>query len=534
MLKFKQLVFLILDGFGVASPSEGNPITPAGVRNINYLINHFPSLTLQASGPSVGLPWGERGNSEVGHLNLGAGRIVSQDLPRISQAIVSGEFFKNPAFAAAIEHVKKNDSKLHLAGLISPGGVHAAEEHLYALLSLASQQNVEKVFVHMFADGRDSAPKIAPQTLNKLTRKFFDFKVGKIATITGRFFSMDRGGHYEVTERTYKAMVLGEGEKTVFPRQAIRQYYEKQIYDETIPPTVVVDEHSRAVASVSEGDAVIFFNFRPDRAVQLVRSFADPSFDKFSRKYPYLQNMHYVTMTQYDKDLPVSVAFPPDEIRNGVSETLSLNNFSQFHIAESEKYAHVTSFFNGGREGPWPGEQREIVTSPASYEKRYEDVPGMSADKIGRAVIEKVRGGTNFVLANFANPDMVGHTGNKLASIAAVEAVDSIVGKVFEAVMQNGACLMITADHGNIEQELDPATGQIDKEHSPNPVPLIAAGRGLERKVIKGKGYFELTTMTPEGVLSDVGPTILDLMGLKKPKEMTAASLMPVLMEQTK
>ena len=240
-------------------------------------------------------------------------------------------------------------------------------------------------------------------------------------------------------------------------------------------------------------------------------------------------------MTQYDKDLPVSVAFPPDRIKNGVSETLSLNNFSQFHIAESEKYAHVTSFFNGGKEDPWPGEQREIVTSPASYEKRYEDVPEMSADKVGRAVIQKVRGGTNFVLANFANPDMVGHTGNKLASQAAIQAVDSIVGKIFEAVMQNReTCLMITADHGNIEQGLDPATGQIDKGHSPNPVPLIVAGRGLERKNIKGKGYFELTTVTPEGVLSDVGPTILDLVGLKKPDEMTAASLMPVLMEQTK
>ena len=533
MLKFKQLVLLILDGFGVASPSEGNPMTVAAVRNLNYLINHFPATTLQASGPSVGLPWGERGNSEVGHLNLGAGRIVSQDLPRISQAITNGEFFKNPQLMAAIRHANKNDSKLHLMGLISPGRVHAAEEHLYALLSLASQKNVEKVFVHMFTDGRDSPPKIALETLNKLMRKFFDFEVGKIATIAGRFFSMDRGGHWEVTERTYRAMVLGAGEKTTTPRQAIRQYYEKQIYDETIPPTVVVDERSHPIGTVSDGDAVIFFNFRSDRAVQLARSFVDPSFDKFSRKYPYLQNMHYVTMTQYDKNLPVSVAFPPDEIKKGVSEVISLNHLSQFHIAESEKYAHVTSFFNGGRETPWPGEQREIVTSPTSYEKRYEDVPEMSADKIGKAIVEKVSGGTNFVLANFANPDMVGHTGNKLASIAAMEAVDRVLGKVFEAVMQTEACVVVTADHGNIEQELDPATGRIDKEHSSNPVPLIVAGPRLTRKAIKSKGYFELTTMTPDGVLSDVGPTVLDLLGLKKSKEMTAVSLMPILMKQT-
>ncbi len=530
---FKQLVLIVLDGLGVASSSEGNPIIAADPRNLNYLINHFPAITLQASGPSVGLPWGERGNSEVGHLNLGAGRIVRQDLPRISQAIGSGEFFKNPAFLAGLQHVKKNDSKLHLIGLLSPGGIHSAEEHLYALLALAAQQGVPRVFVHIFTDGRDTPPKQALMSLDRLFRKFLETGVGKIASLTGRFYAMDRGRHWEVTEQTYRALVLGEGKQAVAARSAIQDYYQQQIYDEVIPPTVIV-ENGQPLARIEAGDAVFFFNFRPDRLVQLVESLVSPEFDEFSQKYPRLSNLYCLTMTEYGKNLGTAVAFPPQEHKNCLTEVLSSHRLSQFHIAESEKSAHVTSFFNGSRQEPWPHEEREIISSPAAYQKGYQDVPEMSLDEIGRRIVEKLKAGTNFILANFANPDMVGHTGNREASILAIRAVDRNLGLIFEEALPLDACVVITADHGNIEELINIHSGMPETEHSLNPVPLIIAGRGLERNVIGTKGYLELPPLVPEGLLSDVSPTILELMGVPKPPEMTAISLLPLLASNNK
>lgn len=531
MNKFTQLILLILDGFGVASSSEGNAVSAADPRTLNYLINHFPAITLQASGPSVGLPWGERGNSEVGHLNLGAGRIVSQDLPRISQEIANGAFFKNPALLGAMEHVRKNHSKLHLVGLVSDGGVHSAEEHIYALLGFASEQKIDKVFVHMFTDGRDTLPKVALDSLDRLTRKFIEWQVGKVATITGRFYAMDRGGHWEVTERTYRALVLGEGEQSPSAREAIQSSYAKQINDEVIPPTVIV-ENQRPVARIEDGDAVIFFNFRPDRIVQLVQAFAEPGFDKFSQKYPEFKNLYCVTMTEYLKNLRVSVAFPRIEIHGGLAEVLSQHRLTQTHLAESEKFAHVTSFFNGGRQDPWPGETRQIVGSPAAYQKRYQDVPQMSADELGARVVDSLGQGTNFILANFANPDMVGHTGSKEACLKAIAAVDKNLALIFEAVLKQDACLVITSDHGNIEEIIDVRSGTPDTEHSLNPVPFILAGHGFARKAVRTKGYSELAPLMPEGVLSDVGPTVLELLDIPKPPDMTARSLLPVLLEQ--
>ena len=531
MKHFKQLVLVILDGFGVASPHEGNLITEAGVQNIDYLINNFPSTTLQASGPSVGLPWGERGNSEVGHLNLGAGRIVSEDLPRITRSIVSGVFFKNPSFLEAIEHVKKNNSNLHVVGMVGQGGVHSSEEHLYSLLALAREKRVEKVFVHMFTDGRDSPPKSALASLDKLNKRIMESGVGKVATVTGRFYAMDRARHWELTEQTYRVMTAGEGERVSSAAEAIENSYKKQIFDETILPAVVLSE-GKPVARVVDGDSVIFFNFRQDRASQLARSFADPGFDKFSKGREYLQNMYYTTMTLYDDNLAVSVAFPPQIIKNGLAEIISGLKLSQFHIAESEKYAHVTSFFSGGRQDPWPGEEREIVSSPESYQKRYEDVPEMSAEKISQRVVAKLKQGTNFILVNFANLDMVGHTGNKESGILAVGTIDRIVGVLFKVAMETGACIVITADHGNIEEVLNPRSGQMEKGHSSNPVPFIVAGRGLALKKVRIKGYAGLPSVVPEGVLSDVTPTVLDLMGLTPPKEITALSLMPLLLKQ--
>jgi 2,3-bisphosphoglycerate-independent phosphoglycerate mutase len=529
---FKQVILVVMDGLGVASPSDGNAVTLTYPRNLNFLINDYPATTLQASGPAVGLPWGERGNSEVGHLNIGAGRIIIQDLPRVSHAISTGEFFNNPAFLAALKHVKKNNSKLHLVGLVSAGGIHSSEEHLYALLTLAAAKGLKKVFVHMFTDGRDTPPKAALESLDKLSRKFLELGVGKIASVTGRFYAMDRGLHWELTEATYKAIVLGKGEVAVSAREAVSGYYRQQIFDEVIPPTVIGDKQGEPLAKLVPEDSVIFFNFRPDRMVQLAWAMVDPAFNKFSQKYPYLQDVCFVTMTAYEKNLPALAAFPPPEIRKSLSEVLSEHHLTQFHIAESEKYAHVASFFNGGIEAPWPLEEREIISSPAQYQKRYEDVPEMRADEIGKRVREKLQAGVNFILANFANPDMVGHTANKEACIRAIEAVDRNLGMIFEAVLAADACLVVTADHGNIEQIIDLRTGLPDKEHTTNPVPLVAAGNSLKRKHIKSRGYLELPGIVPEGVLSDIAPTILELLGLPKPSEMTSVSLLPLLLKE--
>ncbi|MDP3741667.1 MAG: 2,3-bisphosphoglycerate-independent phosphoglycerate mutase [bacterium] len=532
MRTFKQVILIILDGFGVASASEGNAVTLAVPRNLNYLINNYLATTLQASGPSVGLPWGERGNSEVGHLNIGSGRIVSQDLGRISNAIQSGDFFKNQSFLAAIDHVKKNSSSLHFVGLVSDGGVHSSAEHLYALLHLAAEHKITKVFVHMFSDGRDTHPKAALGGLDKLTRKFLETHVGQIASITGRFYAMDRGEHWEVTQKTFEALTQGMAAKTDSARKAIEGYYQEQLSDETIPPTVMVAASGEPTGLIRDNDAVIFFNFRPDRMRQLVKAFVDPAFDKFSKKYPFLQNMFYVAMTLYEKDLPMTVAFPPIEEKNCLSEVVSSSGRSQMHIAESEKYAHVTYFFNGGREAPFPAEQREIISSPEAYQKRYEDVPEMSVEQLTSHVIEKLKSGTNFILANFANTDMVGHTGNREACIRAVTAVDLAVGKIFEAANASDTALIVTADHGKIEQIFDLRTGQIDTEHSLNPVPFVLAGKGLAGKKIRQKGYMELAAVVPDGVLSDVAPTVLELLGIDKPAEMSAISLLPLLSKQ--
>ena len=532
MQTYKQLVFLVLDGFGVATAAEGNAIVAANPRNFGYLVNHFLATTLQASGPAVGLPWGERGNSEVGHLNLGAGRIVSQDLPRISHAIATGEFAKNPALLAAIAHAEKNNSRLHLAGLVSPGGVHSSEEHLYSLLGLCADRKFKEVYVHVFTDGRDTEQKAALPSIDRLERKFIQLRTGKIASVGGRFYAMDRGLHWELTESAYRAMALGEGPQASSAREAVQQNYERQVYDETIPPTVIA-ENGKPVGTIQDGDAVIFFNFRHDRQGQLGRSFSDPAFDKFRAPRAYLQNMYYVTMTLYDKNLSAAAAFPPMEIKMGLSEVISKNGMNQFHIAESEKYAHVTSFWNGGRQEPFPLEEREIVTSPAAYQKRYEDVPEMSVKKIGDAVITRLQGGTRFILANVANPDMVGHTGNFKACKAAIEAVDEQVGRIFEEAAAARACLVISADHGNIEQTFDQRTGKIDKEHTLNPVPFVVAGPGLARKKILQRGYEELPGIVPEGVLADAAPTVLMLLGLPVPPEMTGVPLLPLLLKQT-
>ncbi|MBI4363406.1 MAG: 2,3-bisphosphoglycerate-independent phosphoglycerate mutase [Candidatus Doudnabacteria bacterium] len=521
---FKKLILAVLDGFGIATASHGNAITLAQPTTLNDLVDDFPATTLQASGPAVGLPWGEMGNSEVGHLNLGAGRIVGQDLARITLAIEDRSFFKNKAFLKAVDHAKKNNSKLHLIGLVSPGGVHSYDEHLFALLGLVSEQKVPNVLIHMFLDGRDTPPQIALETLEKLSRKMADLNVGEIATVTGRFYAMDRAEHWNLTEETYKAMVSGIGKQAGSAQQAIEDNYAQRIFDEMIPPTVIIQDDGKP-AVISDNDAVINFNFRPDRALQITRALVE--------KQP-LKNLLVVTMTEYAKDLAVEVAFPPAEVINGFAEILSKKGLRQFHIAESEKYAHVSVFFNGGIINPYPGEDREIITSPASNYQNYQDIPEMSAYKLTEVVLAKMKSDYPFILINYANPDMVGHTGNLTAGIEAVKVVDECIKKIVAACLESDdTCLIVTADHGNIEELLDIRSGGVDKEHSTNPVPMILVANRFRRSQKVDRGIGSLAGVVPVGVLSDVAPTMLELMGIEKPAEMTGINLLPQLIKQT-
>lgn len=528
---YKKLLLVVLDGFGIASASNGNAITLAEPSTINSLVNNYPTVTLQASGPAVGLPWGEMGNSEVGHTNLGAGRIVGQDLGRITLAIEDRSFFTNPAFLEAAEHVKKNNASLHLVGLVSPGGVHSYDEHLFALLGFAAEQKLTNVCIHMFLDGRDTPPQIALDTLNRLSRKISELGLGKIATVTGRFYAMDRAEHWNLTEETYKAMVEGAGPKVGSAEEAITSNYDKHIFDEMIPPTVVVQEDGKT-AKISDNDAVIIFNFRSDRALQITRALVEKNFNKFSGPLVQPKNLLVVTMTEYSKDLPVKIAFPSSEVVKGFAETISKKGLRQFHIAESEKYAHITVFFNGGIIKTLPGEERKIITSPKSNYQNYQDVPEMSAFEVTEVLISKLKEAYDFYLVNFANPDMVGHTGNLPASIQAIKVIDECLKKISNECLARDIGLLITADHGNIEELLDHRSGAIDKEHSTNPVPLILVGKHFRRKQPKEAGISGLAGVVPMGVLSDVAPTMLELMGMEKPGEMTGVSMLPLLLNQ--
>ena len=521
---FKKIVLLICDGFGVASPSRGNAISLAKPTHLNELLSEYPALTLQASGPLVGLPWGEMGNSEVGHLNIGAGRIVSQDLPRITSSIQSGEFFKNPAFLKACTHVKDNHSKLHILGLVSPGGVHSHEEHLYALLGLAQEQGITDVFVHMITDGRDTGEKIALSTIERMHTRMQKIGVGKVATVAGRFYAMDRGGHWAQTEMEYQAIVQGIGEQAPTALEAIASNYAKGIFDEMIKPTVIVEE-GKPVATVSENDAVIFFNFRQDRAIQLTESFVDPERMQIEQKHPKIENLCFVTMTSYIDHLAVDVAFGPIVIVNDLANIIASTGMKQFHAAESEKFAHVTSFFNGGKMDPLAGEERMIVSSPDN-QNNYVDHPEMSAAKITDALVQKITtSDINFYVVNFANGDMVGHTGNMQASILAVQSMDVQFNRIAEAVLSVDGCLVITADHGNVEQMLNLATGEIDKDHTTSPVPFIIIAKEFKRAKPIEFSYDNLASLMPDGALSDIAPTILSLFGLPKAPEMTGVVL---------
>lgn len=523
--KVKPVVLMILDGWGIAPDSDGNAITRAELPIFNRLIRTYPTFPLRASGDEVGLSWGEMGNSEVGHLTIGAGRVFYQSLPRINHAISDGNFFKNKALLAACAHAKKNKSTLHLVGLVSPGGVHSHQDHLYTLLEMAKKEGVKEVAIQAILDGRDTKLDAGVDFIKKLQDKIKEIGVGTIASLSGRYYAMDRDNRWDRTAKAYVAMVNGEGEKSDDPLAATKESYKKKIFDEEFEPTVIVDKNNQSVAPIKDKDAVIFFNFREDRMRQITKAFVLPDFDKFERK-TFFKNVFYATMTEYEKNLPVEVAFPSEIIATCLAKVMSDGGLKQLHIAETEKYAHVTLFLNGMKEENFTGEEREIIPSPkvASYDQK----PEMSAEAISARVIKEIMADKHdVIILNFANPDMVSHTGDMKATVKANEVVDHEIGKILEAVLLKNGAAVITADHGNAEEVVNVQTGAKDKEHSTNPVPMIVVGKEWEGKItpeLEAVGW-DLSLVPPVGALADIAPTVLKILGLKKPKEMTGTSL---------
>ena len=504
----KTTMLMILDGFGVNENSEGNAVKLAKIPNINEIMKQYPNTIIHTSGLDVGLPEGQMGNSEVGHTNIGAGRIVYQELTRITKSIEDGDFFSNSELVAAIENCKKNNSKLHILGLLSDGGVHSHMRHLFAILELAKRKDFEDVYVHCFLDGRDTPPASADGYIAELEEKMKEKGVGKIATISGRFYAMDRDKRWERVKEAYDALVNGEGHRFASATAAIENSYQKEIFDEFVKPSVIC-KNDEPVATIGENDSVIFFNFRPDRAREITRTIVDPDFDGFERKY---FKTYFVTFTNYDETLLpyVHIAFKKEEIKNTLGEYISKLGLTQLRIAETEKYAHVTFFFNGGEEKQYEGEDRILIPSPKV--ETYDMKPEMSAGEVTDKVVDAINSKKyDVIILNYANPDMVGHTGSLEATIKALEFLDGCVKRVVDAIENNDGTLLITADHGNAEQMIDYKTGELHTAHTTNPVPLVLIGR----EDVKLK----------EGRLADLAPTMLDLMNLEKPAEMTGESL---------
>jgi 2,3-bisphosphoglycerate-independent phosphoglycerate mutase len=507
-----RVTLIIMDGWGLNPRQDYNAIALANTPFFDYIWNNWPSATLEASGHAVGLPAGQMGNSEVGHMNLGAGRIVPQDLTYINNLIESGEFDENKALNAAITHATDNNSNLHLIGLLSDGGVHSHQEHLYALLRLAKRKNLDRVFVHALLDGRDTPPRSGEEYLEQLENQINRTGCGKIASIAGRYYSMDRDKRWDRTKLGYDAIVNGQGKQAHSAAEAIQSSYNDDVGDEFVIPVVLTDDQDRPVATINDHDAVIFFNFRADRARQLTLALTEPDFDGFERAGGQLQDLKMVTFMHYYDNQQPEFAFEIPEPTNGLAETLSKLGKKQFHSAETEKYAHVTYFFNGGRETPFEGEDRKLIPSPKV--PTYDLQPEMSAPGITEAVVEAVRSGKyDFVLVNFANPDMVGHTGFLDKAIIAAETVDDCVRRVVEATVSMGGAALVTADHGNSDQMMDYDTGKPHTAHTTNLVPFIFVA---ERKPV---------WRFANGVLGNVAPTILELLELEAPAEMTCTSL---------
>lgn len=499
----KPLVLMILDGFGIAG-KEGNAIVAANTPQLDKILKENPVTKIGASGMDVGLPDGQMGNSEVGHTNIGAGRIVYQELTRITKSAQDGEMDKNPALVKAMESAKANGKALHFMGLLSDGGVHSHNTHLYALLEMAKRMGLEKVFVHCFLDGRDVPPSSGKDYVAQLLKKLEEIGVGKVATVMGRYYAMDRDNRWERVEKAYAAMVYGEGEKAECPVCAVQNSYDKEVTDEFVIPTVC-----EGAEPIAAGDSVIFYNFRPDRAREITRTLVDPDFSGFERKNGFFP-LNFVCMTQYDATMPnVDVAYKPESLENTFGEYISQKGMTQLRIAETEKYAHVTFFFNGGVEKQYPGEDRILVKSPSVA--TYDLQPEMSAYEVTDKMVEAVKSGKyDALILNYANCDMVGHTGVFEAAVKAVEAVDACVGRVVEAVKQMDGCVLLTADHGNADKMVE-NDGSPFTAHTTNPVPFCVINHPC--------------TLRAGGRLADIAPTMLKILGLPQPAEMTGESI---------
>ena len=506
----KPVVLMVLDGYGLSDKTEGNAIAMANTPVMDKLMKECPFVAGKASGLAVGLPDGQMGNSEVGHMNIGAGRIIYQDLTSITKAIEDGDFFENEAMLEAIENCKKNNSDLHLWGLLSDGGVHSHNTHLYAILELCKKQGLSNVYVHPFLDGRDTPPASGKDYVAQLVEKMNEIGVGRVASISGRYYAMDRDNRWDRVEKAYAAMVYGEGERATDPVQAIADSYAKDVTDEFVLPTVLT-ENDKPVATVKANDSVIFFNFRPDRAREITRAFCEDDFSGFERKEGRIP-VTYVCFKDYDESIGNKlVAFKKQTIENTLGEYLAKNGKAQLRLAETEKYAHVTFFFNGGVEEPNKDEDRILVKSPAVA--TYDLQPEMSAPEVSEKLNAAITSDKyDVIIINFANPDMVGHTGVIPAAVKAVECVDQCVGAAVDAVKKADGVLFICADHGNAEQMIDYTTGNPHTAHTTNPVPFILVNYG-DVKLREG------------GCLADIAPTLLEIMGLEQPAEMTGKSL---------
>ncbi|MEJ2006681.1 MAG: 2,3-bisphosphoglycerate-independent phosphoglycerate mutase [Acidobacteriota bacterium] len=509
MKRPKPVVLVILDGWGYRAERDANAIALAHTPNYTALLKEYPWTLVHTSGERVGLPDGLMGNSEVGHLNIGAGRVVYQEITRIDASIQRGEFFKNPTLLELMEHGRK--TRLHFMGLLSDGGVHSHQRHLNALLKMARENNVGEVFVHVFLDGRDTPPTNGVEYVQALLKTMREYNIGRIATISGRYYAMDRDNRWQRTQKAYDAIVNGEGVKSDDPVAAIKQSYNQGVTDEFVVPIVMTDPQGQPTATIRSDDAVMFFNFRADRARQMTRALTHPDLDTFERR-GYPENLYYLSMTRYEKSFTNPHVFSPQSLNHILAAVMAEANLKNLRVAETEKYAHVTYFFNGGVEKAYPGEDRILVPSPkvATYDLQ----PEMSARGVMEAVVKAVNEGSrDVIVVNFANADMVGHSGKIEPTVKAVETVDACLGELYKAVRAKGGAMIITADHGNAELMVDPQTGGPHTAHTTNPVPLILIAEQLPPKLREG------------GALADISPTLLGILGVPLPPEMTGRDL---------
>lgn len=527
--RYNPAVLIIIDGWGVAPFSEGNAIARARTPYMDSYISRYPTTTLVSYGDAVGLRWGEMGNSEVGHLNIGAGFVFYQNLPRIYKEIETGAFYQNETLLRAVAHVTRTKGVFHVMGIVSSGGVHGHIDHLYALLEFCKQQKITKIALHGFLDGRDAVYNSGISFIRDIQAKAEELGVKlMIASLSGRFYAMDRDNRWDRTAAAYNAMVYGEGVSYEGdPSDFLEEQYDAKTYDEQITPTVFTKKQ-KPLAIVEDGDVVVFFNFRSDRARQITKAFVVPEFESIPQQKKFT-DLFFATMVEYEKNVPVEVIYPPIMIREPLAKAIADAGLTQLHIAETEKYAHVTFFLNGGAEEPFPNEERRVITSPkvTSYDK----APDMKAKEIADQVIKAVSTGSHdVIILNFANPDMVGHTGNLKATIQACEVVDAQIGRIVEAVLAKNGLVAITADHGNAEEVLNLQTNDTDKEHSTNPVPFIVIANDLEGQNMglpEAVGG-DLSLVQPSGILADVAPTFLSLLGIQQPDSMTGAPLIDV------